>query len=328
MRSAIAIVSSFTAAGAFMLALMGCSPSAEPVRDARDALGTVVSVTAYTARATSGDEGDVSAAIEAAYAEMAGVERVLDAHDPSSAIARIGEDGSQALPEEVLAIIAVVERLEVSDEFSPYLFDVAALYDFEGAGRVPQPAEIAQALTSRRLDLGGAAKGLALDRAAEALRGSSAVDAALITAGSTTIAFGAKPDGEPWRIGVEHPRIADETIATVEADGTAEGAVAVTVSTSGDYQRFFERDGIRYHHILDPATGTPARGLRSLTVVGKIPGIDSDILSTALFVMGPDRAAQFARDRNLGLVLVDDQGRTRIVPAPADATWRIVEKRP
>ncbi len=321
MRRTTAIISLLAVAGALMLALTGCSRPVEPVRDARDALGTVVSVTAYFRDGAGDDAVDVSGAqaIDAAYAKMAAVEAVLNAHDPDSAIARIGEDDGRTLPDEALAILTTVQRLGVGEEFSPYLFDVTALYDFEGAGSVPDSGEIAAALTSRRLDFGGAAKGLALDRAAGALRGSSAIEAALVTAGSTTIAFGAKPDGEPWRIGVEHPRVAGETIATVEADG------AVSVSTSGDYQRFFERGGVRYHHILDPESGLPARGLRSLTVVGDIPGLDSDILSTALFVMGPDKATAYARERGLALVLVDAEGRTRIIPGPADATWRIAE---
>ena len=144
------------------------------------------------------------------------------------------------------------------------------------------------------------------------------MSAALISSRSTTLAFGRKPDGEPWRIGIEDPRDTDKIVATVES------AADITVSTSGDYQRFFERDGVRYHHILDPETGMPAAGLRSLTVVGDIPGLDSDILATALFVMGPSAATVYAEEYGIGLVLVDAEGRTLIVPGPADRTWEIV----
>lgn len=315
------------ACAALMIVHTGCSSrSPEPIRDAREALGTVVSVTAYLRDENQTGDNTADAqgtrAIDAAYAEMAAVETVLDAHDPNSLIARIGKVGGQKLPKEALEILLAVERLGVSKEFSPYLFDVLALYDFEGTGNVPDPSEITAALSSRRLDFGGAAKGLALDRAANVLRGSSAIEAALLTAGSTTITFGAKPDGQPWRIGVEHPRLAGQTIATIEADG------AVSVSTSGDYQRFFERDGVRYHHILNPQNGLPVRGLRSLTVVGDISGLDSDILSTALFVMGPEKAAAYARKQGLALVIVDAEGKTRIIPGPADATWRVSDKGP
>lgn len=323
--------------------LPGCSKSDTPVLDSRETLGTVVSVTAYPADDTS--ESGARAGVDAAYDAMSGVETVLDAHDPASAIAKINAAGEGTLPPEAVAVFDARTRLEVSNEFSPFLLEVVTLYDFEGTGTVPAAGDLHRALVAaadwqlqgnsiRRdgpdgwmflkeafpsgLDFGGAAKGLALDDAANALRAND-VAAALITAGSTTVTFGEKPDGEPWRIGVENPRKPDALIATVEAPG------AITVSTSGDYQRYFERDGVRYHHILDPATGMPARGLRSLTVVGAEYGLDSDILSTALFVMGPDKATAYAEEHGLGLVLVDDEGRVRIVPGPAKSPWKIVE---
>ncbi len=185
------------------------------------------------------------------------------------------------------------------------------------------------------LDLSGAAKGAALDAALEVLQEATAegeVDGALVSAGSTTLVVGTKPadgDAEPWRVGIEDPRDPEKVIGVVEyspgtsGDGTSSSLPFCTVSTSGDYQQSFVRDGVRYHHILDPATGKPARGMRSLTVVGAPTGLDSDILSTALFVMGADRAEEYARSHGLGLFIVDDQGRTRIVPGPEGAAWAI-----
>src|SRR5690606_31696490 len=147
-------------------------------------------------------------------------------------------------------------------------------YDFGGEGHVPTTGELSAALLTASiperdgdrmrfagissstavpgLDFGGAAKGLALDRAREALRSHGGVTAALITAGSTTVTLGTKPDGEPWRIGVEDPR--EPGRIRVVAAWVGDGAL----STSGDYQQYFERDGVWYHHILDPATGRPA----------------------------------------------------------------------
>ncbi len=170
------------------------------------------------------------------------------------------------------------------------------------------------------LDFGGAAKGLALDRAREALRASDAVSAAIITSGSSTVTLGTKPDGSVWRIGIEDPRDTGTVVATFSFDG--DGAL----STSGDYQRYFEVDGVRYHHILDPATGLPARGLRSLTVAGAgLSGLDSDILSTALFVRGGEAAAAYAEEHGVGLYTVNDEGRTRVVPAPSRSGLSIAE---
>ncbi|MDZ4178510.1 MAG: FAD:protein FMN transferase [Coriobacteriia bacterium] len=309
------------ATGAVMsaLALTGCSSAREPVRDARDAIGTFVSVTAYP-RDTASDDS-VAGALDAAYDALAAAEAELDAHNPDSAIAGINgvpDPGIAALPQRAETILDTICALEVREYFSPQLWAVADAWAFEDGGRVPTTEQLAAALLDPRYDFGGAAKGLALDEAAAALRDSRAVDAALITAGSTTVTLGSKPDGEPWRIGVEHPREPGEAIATIESPGE------LTVSTSGDYQRFFERDGVRYHHILDPATGLPARGLQSLTVIGEIPGLDSDILSTALFVAGADTAISYAEEHGLGLVLVDDEGRIQIVSGPENASWKII----
>lgn len=324
------------------LTLTGCDRAPEPVMDSREALGTVVAITAYPA--DDAEDAATQAGLDDAYDAMAWIEKALDAYDPDSTVAKINSSSEGTLPPEALEILESRETLGVTEEFSPYLLEVIRLYDFEGTGTVPPAGKLHRAVLavngwtldgayvrngahSRRsfvdafpsgLDFGGAAKGLALDDAATALQ-SAQVDAALITAGSTTITFGEKPDGEPWRIGVEDPRDPDAIIATVEAPA------GVTVSTSGDYQRFFEVDGVRYHHILDPRTGEPARGMRSLTVVGADTGLDSDILSTALFVMGPDKATTYAEEHDLGLVIVDDEGRVQIVPGPANASWEIVE---
>jgi len=344
------LVSTLLIVTAILVAAIGCSPAEEPVRDAREALGTIVTITAY-----GEDTPAVEAAIEEAYEAMATVERELNVYPAADGLAPAC--GSAAalnqmpyewspLPIEATEVLDRVAALDVTEEFSVALLGVQDLYDFEDEGRVPETAEliaalgeastfeiregdvlsdarflpidtgmdaIAQNATGVGVDFGGAAKGLGLDRAAAALRESGAVDAAVISAGSTTIAVGEKPGEEPWRIGIEDPRDPENVISVVEVMG------GTTVSTSGDYQRYFEADGVRYHHILDPETGQPARGLRSLTVGGATSGLDSDILSTALFVMGADDAATYAEREGLGLFVVDDEGRTLVTPGPKDS---------
>jgi thiamine biosynthesis lipoprotein len=325
--------------------IAGCARP-QPVEVSREALGTAVSITAYAR-----DEAAARAAIEQAFDAMAAVEHALDAYDPASAVSAFNRQpyAEQALPDEAIAVLDAIDALGVSAEFSPALWSVSRLYDFEGAGRVPADEEPALALAEAKtftrrgatasftrasddsrldpggplapgLDFGGAAKGLALDRAREALRASGAVSAALITAGSTTVTLGVKPDGSAWRIGIEDPREPERVVSVFQLEG--EGAV----STSGDYQRYFERNGVWYHHILDPATGLPARGLRSLTVGGAgLSGLDSDILSTALFVKGSGNAAAYAAARGLGLYMVDEQGRALVVPAPEGSGLVVAE---
>lgn len=331
-----------------LLALTGCKD--EPVVMSREALGTVVTVTAY-----GEDEAAVTAAVEGAYAAMAAVEAQLDAYDNTSAIAQFNAAPytPAALPADANAILNEIGVLGVGADFSPSLLGVVRLYDFEGSPKVPSDADLATAIaaagTFRRnedgtaefmrgdnpdtrldaggplapgLDLGGAAKGLALDRARESLKASGAVTAAIISSGSSTVTLGTKPDGGDWVIGIEDPRDPERIVATFtfEADGA--------LSTSGDYQRYFERDGRRYHHILHPSTGRPADGLRSLTVAGaSLTGVHSDILSTAMFVMGPGEAQEWATDHGIALYAVDTGGRALVVPAPDDSGLEVDEKR-
>jgi thiamine biosynthesis lipoprotein len=327
--------------------LAGCATD-EPVVVSREALGTAVSITAY-----GEDEVAVREAIEDAYQAMAAVEAKLNVHDPDSALSAFNADPYEprVLPAAATEVLDAVADLAVAAEFSPSLLAVTRLYGFEETPAVPDMDDLALAVMAARrfgcagegamafvrltdpdrrlepggaltpgLDLGGATKGLALDRAREALRASGSVTAALVTAGSTTVTLGTRPDGTAWRIGVEDPREIGRVVAVFTLEG--EGAL----STSGDYQRFFEEGGVRYHHIIDPETGLPARGLRSLTVAGTgLSGLASDILSTALFVRGADGAATYAGEHGLALYLVDAEGRAHVVPAP-DASGPLAEE--
>ena len=115
------------------------------------------------------------------------------------------------------------------------------------------------------------------------------ISSALIDAGGNIWALGERPDGKPWRIGIRHPRPkADRNVVAVLSGRD------FTIVTSGDYERFFQRNNIRYHHIFNPATGLPARGLISATVVGP-NSAEADILSTAVFVLGADQGLALVR---------------------------------
>ncbi len=161
-----------------------------------------------------------------------------------------------------------------------------------------------------KLGLGGIAKGWALDRSAEALKALGAQSFMMSAGGQVRVAGGRS--GRPWRVGIRDPRgPAWDYFAVIElTDGN--------VSTSGDYERFFEYQGVRYHHILDPRTGQPARGLRSATVIAAT-GTDADALSTALMAMGREKAmALVTADPALEAVLVDSQGTVHASPGMGD----------
>jgi thiamine biosynthesis lipoprotein len=314
------------AALALVVSLAGCAPATEPVTESREVLGTAVSVAVYSA-----DASGAAPAIDAAFASMSAVESELSPYDATSTISAFNRAPYQhhPLPADAVVILNRTQELGVSAQFSPALFGVTNLYDFGGAGTVPTAAILYRAVQEAGtfrvedgsawftplptvygadgrpsaamtpgLDFGGASKGLALDRAAAALRDFPA----LITAGSSTLAFGRKPDGQPWRVGIEDPREVGRVLAVVSSVST------LSVSTSGDYQVYFERDGVRYHHILSPVTGQPVRGTRSLTVFGQMSGLDADILSTAMFVMGRIPAFEYAHAHGIGVYLVDEAG--------------------
>ncbi len=160
-----------------------------------------------------------------------------------------------------------------------------------------------------KLDFGGYLKGRALDIAAERLKRAGA-DNALINIGGNVIALGRRGE-RPWRVGIQHPR-APGPIATLELrDGEA-------VGTSGDYQRFFEVDGRRYCHLLDPRSGRPAEGVQAATVIaspGPRAGTLSDVASKPVFIAGADGFPAAARGMGINLaMLIDGEGRIHVTP--------------
>jgi FAD:protein FMN transferase len=162
-----------------------------------------------------------------------------------------------------------------------------------GTVRLPEPG--------MKLGLGGIAKGQALDRAGAWLK-AQGWTVFTLSAGGQVLA-GGQPGARPWQVGVRDPRgLADDWFAVVPA-------VDSSVSTSGDYERFFEVDGVRYHHILDPQTGWPATsGLRSVTVLSP-DATTGDVLSTALFVLGLEHGLALVEGLpGVEALVVDDQG--------------------
>ncbi|MDZ4097633.1 MAG: FAD:protein FMN transferase, partial [Methylophilaceae bacterium] len=160
-----------------------------------------------------------------------------------------------------------------------------------------------------KLDLGGYAKGYALDRAMAYLQ-SQGVKHALINIGGNVIALG-KHGERNWRVGVRHPRDAGAIAALDLEDGWA-------VGTSGDYQRYFELDGMRYCHVLDPRTGYPAQHTLSATVLippGASSGTLSDVASKPIFIAAPEQRSAMAAQMNITHYLViDDEGHVEISP--------------
>ena len=192
---------------------------------------------------------------------------------------------------------APVPRLPPADT----LRAASALVDFHEVEVDDRRGTVRLRKPGMKLGLGGIAKGYALERAAAVLR-ARGIDDFMLSAGGQVFAGGSKGE-RPWKVGIRDPRGGqDDFFASLSVQNAS-------VSTSGDYERFFIVDGIRYHHILDPRTGMPARGVRSATVVATDPTL-ADALSTAAMVMGAQAGlALIENHANVEGLLVDDHGK-------------------
>jgi thiamine biosynthesis lipoprotein len=156
------------------------------------------------------------------------------------------------------------------------------------------------------LDLGAIAKGYAVDRASIILR-KEGVENFLVAAGGDLTVSGVKEKGVPWTIGIRHPRLPSELIAKLRPAQAA-------VSTSGDYEKFFFQGGERYHHILTPSTGLPARECQGVTIMAP-SAMDADALATSVFVLGPKEGfALLERLPDVHAVIVDRRGSVLLSP--------------
>ena len=275
----------------------------------------------------------LTAAVNAAFAEMARIEALMTPHQADSDVARLAAASREATvaPETAEVIALGLEVAARSDgAFDLTLGRLKALWGIETeAPRVPDPAEIAAALagtgpealtvTGRvvrkrasglAVDLGGIAKGYAVDRAVAILR-ARGVTSAAVNAGGDIGVLGSK-QGRPWRIGVQHPRRPGEVLATLEAVDRA-------VVTSGDYERSFEQGGRRYHHLFDPRSGYPADRCQSVTVLAP-EAMLADALATAVFVLGPEAGLALLHDYpGVDALIVAADGRLHSTPALAAA---------
>jgi thiamine biosynthesis lipoprotein len=281
------------------VALPPASAGAEWLGDSRPLMGTEISVQLWH------DDRDAGAkAIEAVFAEMVRIDELMSTYIDDSRISLINREASErAVPAGEELYDLIVRSLDISiltrGAFDITYDSVGQHYDFgqrqrpdretieQGLGRInyrlvetdPSNKTIHFLKPGVRINLGGIAKGYAVERGARILRDLD-IRHAIVTAGGDSRLVGDRL-GQPWIVGVRDPRKDGEVAIKIPLENEA-------ISTSGDYERFFEENGKRYHHILQPATGEPANGVHSATVVGP-DAVITDALSTSVFVMGVDQ---------------------------------------
>lgn len=269
------------------------------VGDARPQMGTEISVYLWAE-----DEAEGEAALEAVFSEMDRINALMSTYVETSQISAINREAAVDWVPAGNELYGLLERsLDMSvltlGAFDMTYDSVGQHYDFRTGERPDAPTVAAELpridyrfveLDPRRyrvkfreegvrINLGGIAKGYAVERGVAVLR-QLGIRHARVTAGGDTRLLGDRR-GQPWVVGVRDPNDEQRVVVRLPLEDEA-------ISTSGDYERFFIEDGTRYHHIIEPATGAPADGVRSTTIVGP-DAVMTDALSTSVFVMGVDR---------------------------------------
>ncbi len=233
---------------------------------------------------------------------------LFDHRLPGSPLKELNEGRSPDLPAKLIKLLRLAMEIAEGSggAFDPTILPLISLWNFDAGGELPHEEEIlaARNMVDYRLvkidaegavelppgcgfDLGGIAKGAVVDQIADYLKEEGYEDF-LIDAGGDILLSGLKWGKEPWSIGIRHPRSRDRLIGLLHLGGAGESRAVVT---SGDYERYFEYGGKRYHHILDPRNGYPAESSISVTVIAATCA-RADGLATAAFVLGPDQGLE------------------------------------
>jgi thiamine biosynthesis lipoprotein len=289
------------------------------------AMGTHVLLAAFTSDAM--DEAAIRPRLEEALAEIRRLESLMTTWRDDSEISRINAAAGERAVEVSAESLTVIDKSLWISKASGGVFDITFeamrglwRFDQDRDDNVPDRAAVERARKlidyrqiqvdhakrtvrllkpKMRMSLGGIAKGYAVDAAARVLR-EGGLSSFFVQAGGDLYVAGMKPDGSRWRVGIRDPRGKDQDdyFARVEVEDHA-------FSTAGDYERSFLKDGKRYHHILDPRTGSPATASRSVTIWAK-DALTADAIDDAVFILGPERGLKLVESiDDCGAVVVD-----------------------
>ncbi len=324
---------------AVILLLLSCEQRPKIFRKSEFLMDTIVTVTVV-----SEDESKASQAIERVFRELKTLEGLLNVFDPKSEVSEVNRNSGKVWTLLQPDTVHLLKEARGICDLTEGYFDitvgaVSLLYDFH-RGIAPSREEIQKALPlvdcrglllrdskamlrreGMRIDPGGITKGYAVDRAVEVLR-AEGIRAGLVALAGDIRGFGSKPDGSGWKVGIRDPWGGrEEVFAYVELSQD------MAISTSGNYERFFIKNGRLYHHILNPKTGLPAEGLKSVTVIGP-SATYTDALSTAVFVMGLQKGTPIAESKGYEVVAIDENGRISMSRRAEEMVKILYEPRP
>lgn len=298
----------------------GCSKQ-RTMQKTETIMGTQVSITVVAPAAEEGER-----AIDAAMAEIRRFDAMMSLYKDTSEITMVNLAAGKGPVKVSSEMIEVVEHAAKISELSGGVFDVTigpliVLWQMRlKEGKVPSDEEIAgvrplvnyrNIIVDRKastlflkkkgmvMDLGGM-KGYITDRVADLMK-QRGINNALIALAGDIWALGHREDGNPWRVGVQHPREKDRTLTVLELNDKY-------VCTSGDYERFVIREKKRYHHIIDPRTGKPSTGVISVTLIGT-QGAVIDPLTKVPFILGSEEGMKIVRKLGVEAIIVDDEGK-------------------
>ena len=282
-------------------------------------MGTIVEITVVAK-----DEVTADAAMTAAFKEIRRLEEIMSTYIPVSDISQVNAAaGINPVKVNRDLILAVKKSLEFAD-LSGGAFNIALgpaidLWKVTESDRIPSQEELESIRPlidyksiildekagtiylkekGMRINLGGIGKGFAADYVYSVLATHGIQSGIIAIAGDLRV-FGKKPDGSLWNVGITHPRKKNSILAKVHL-------VDMSVSTSGDYERFFIKNGVRYHHILSPETLQPSRGFQSVSIVAR-DSTTADALSTAIFAMRPETGLKLIKElKDVNAVVVFD----------------------
>lgn len=311
----------------FAIGITGCGLDGR--MDGEPATGDVFAMDTYMELSAYGENGQ--AAVDAAIQEINRLDKLFSVGDSGSEVYQLNTSGTAVFSEESMGLLnrSIALWDDTDHAYDVAIYPVMDLWGFTtGEYMVPDDDKLKEALTlanpadivideensqvsflqpDMAIDFGGIAKGYTSGRVMEVFQ-ENGCESGIVSLGHNIQALGRKPSGEKWKVAILSPDT-ENFLGVVAVENKA-------VITSGGYERFFEQNDKKYHHIIDPATGYPAEnGLTSVTIISE-DGTLADALSTSIFIMGFEKGCQYWRkyQQDFDMVLCTDDGIVYITP--------------